>query len=350
MLHQAAMGDSRTASKRFVSRIHRMRMLGAVLCALPIASVLEERGAGAITWFLLALNAFVWPQVAHWFCLRSGDPVRAQFRCLSTDSLFGGVWIAAMALSTAPSALFVTMLTADKFAVGGSGLLWKSTLALLAGFIATWWLLGFPFDPAVSQRTQLACIPFLFIYAVALSFLTDRLGRKIKRQNQELERLARTDPATGLANKRYFRERAVEEMSRSRRSGRPVSLLLIDIDRFKKINDSYGHGMGDIALTDISQALHRHVRDVDLPARYGGDELALLLVDTDAGKAATVAERLRLEVSELEFPAEPGMRCSLSIGLAALVDEYQTVDQWIQAADMALYRAKAAGRNRVAYA
>lgn len=350
MPHYSTAEEFRARGLRFVRRVHRMRMAGTVLCALPIASVLQERAAGEALWILLGLNALAWPQLAHWICRRSGDPVGAQFRCLMLDSAFGGAWIAAMAVSAAPTAVFVTMLTADKIAAGGWGLVRRSSVALALGFALAWTAMGFPFAPEVSQRTLLACVPFLSVYAVALSVLTHRLGRRIANQNRELERLSRTDPIMQLPNRPYFETRALNELSRFRRSGHPATLLLIDIDHFKPINDRYGHGMGDMVLKRVADVLRTSVRDIDLPARYGGDEFAMLLVDTDANRAGQAAERLCAQVSELAFDAEPGLRCSLSIGLAELSRDYETLDQWIRAADAALYRAKAAGRNRVASA
>ena len=342
--------ELRAHDLRFVVRIHRMRMLGTALCALPIASVLQERSAHAGFWLLLALNTLLWPQVAAWLCRRATDPVAAEHRCLALDSAFGGAWIAAIAVSTAPAAVFVSMLTADKIAAGGWTLLRRSSMALLAGFAATWATLGFPFEPAVSQRTLLACIPFLFVYSVGLSILTHRLGRRISQQNRELERLTRTDPIMQLPNRRHFESRAQNELSRSQRTGQPVSLMLVDVDRFKQTNDHYGHGMGDVVLRRIADVLRQNVRDIDLPARYGGDEFAVLLVDSGIDFAEGVAERIRSQVAALDFDAEPGLSCSASIGVAELDRSLTTLEQWMQAADAALYRAKAAGRNRVAVA
>lgn len=327
-----------------------MRMLGTALCAFPIASVLQERSAPAGFWLLLALNTLLWPQIALWLCRRTRDPVAAQYRCLVLDSAFGGAWIAAIAVSTAPAAIFVTMLTADKIAAGGWALLRGSSAALLTGFAATWTALGFPFEPTVSQRTLLACVPFLFVYSVALSVLTHRLGRRIAQQNRELERLNRTDPVMQLPNRSHFESRARNELSRSQRTGQPVSLMLVDVDRFKQANDQYGHGMGDVVLKRFAEVLRQNVRDIDLPARYGGDEFAVLLVDSDIDHAEGVAERIRREVEAQHFDAEPGLRCSASIGVAELDRSMTTLELWIRAADAALYRAKAAGRNRVATA
>ncbi len=347
MPHYAISEELRARDLQFVTRIHRMRMLGTLLCALPIASVLAEASAPAPYWILLALNVVAWPHVATWACRRARDPAEAEFRCLAVDSAFGGAWIAAIALSTAPAAIFITMLTADKIVAGGWGLLRRSTIALVVGFGATWILLGFPFQPESSHRTLLLCFPFMFVYTVALSVLTHRLSRRILEQNKDLERLNRTDPVMQVPNRPHFESIATLELSRFHRSGRPASMLLIDVDHFKTINDRYGHGMGDIVLKRIATLLRENVRDVDVPARYGGDEFAVLLVDTDTPRALDIAERIRAEAEAQVFEAEPGLACSLSIGIAGISSEHTTLESWVRAADAALYRAKAAGRNRV---
>lgn len=348
--HDAIVEELRSRDLQFVRRIHHMRRLGTVLCMLPIASVLAEREAGAALWVLLAANVLLWPPLSLRVCLRARDPVRAEFRCLMLDSAFGGAWIAAMALSAAPSAVFVAMLTADKITAGGWPLAARCTAAGLAGFALAWTLLGFPYQPQSSHRTLLLCFPFLLVYALVLSLLTHRLMRRIFEQNRELARLSRTDPTMQLPNRPHFESIASRELARFRRYGRPASILLVDVDHFKTVNDRYGHGMGDVVLKGVAAVLRDNVRDVDLPARYGGDEFAVLLVDSDAATATASAERILRQVRALRFDAEPGLACTLSIGVAELSHDFASLEQWVQAADAALYRAKAAGRDRVAAA
>ena len=339
--------DLRPKGLRFVSRIHRMRMLGTLLCTLPIASVLLEQSASAVFWWLLAANAFLWPQLALWAGRRARDPVAAEFRSLALDSAFGGAWIAVMAASAGPAAVFVTLLTADKIAAGGVRLLARSTVALVAGFAVAWIALGLPFQPVSSTRTLLACLPFMFLYTVALSTLTSRLRGQVVRQNRELQRLARMDPVMQVPNRPYFEALATLELSRFHRSGRCASMLLVDVDHFKVVNDRHGHGMGDTVLKRIAAILRETVRDIDLPARYGGDEFAVLLVDSDRARALAVADRIRQQVSRQVFADHPGLVITLSIGVAEVAPDHTTLDAWVQAADDALYRAKAAGRNQV---
>lgn len=347
MSHYTQHQDPRRRGLRFVTRIHRMRMLGCALCTLPIGSVLQEGAAPVWAWGLLAINAFLWPQLALWLGRRSKDPVATEFRSLMLDSAFGGAWIAAMGVSAGPAAVFVTLLTADKIAAGGWRLATRSTLALLAGFAAAWMVLGFPFEPASSPRTLLACVPFMSVYTVALSTLTYRLREQVVRQNRELQLLARMDPVMQVANRPHFEAVAALELSRFHRSGRRAAMLLVDVDRFKVVNDRHGHGMGDAVLKRVAAILREEVCEVDLAARYGGDEFAVLLVDSDTPRALQVAERIRLRVAEQQFADGPDLAVSLSIGVAETIGDHATLDAWVQAADTALYRAKAAGRNQV---
>ena len=327
-----------------------MRMLGTVLCALPIASVLAERQAQPLFWILLVLNALAWPQLANCLSLRARDPTAAQFRCLVLDSAASGIWIAIMAVSAVPTLLFTTVATADKIAAGGWPLLRRSTIALAIGFGLTWSLLGFPFEPASSLRTQALSVPLLFVYPVVLSLVTYRLGRRIADQKRELQRLNRTDRTVQVSNRPYLEEMAAAELRHFHQSGRPASLLLLDIDRYNPINDRYGHGVGDIVLKRIAAVLRRNVRGADLPARYGGDEFAVLLVEADRARAVEVAERIRAEAERQTFDVDPALRCTLSIGVAQASERYDSLDGWVRAADAALYRAKDGGRNQVAAA
>jgi len=131
-------------------RIGWMRFVGNGLGALPIASIILERQADAAPWVLLLLNAIAWPALAMLLTRRAREPAAAQFRCMIVDSLFGGAWVAFMALSTVPSALFAALLVADKIAAGGIRLATRATLALVVGFAATWLALGLPYHPITS--------------------------------------------------------------------------------------------------------------------------------------------------------------------------------------------------------
>lgn len=187
--------------------------------------------------------------------------------------------------------------------------------------------------------------------AVVLEFQKAELERAnaaLERANARLEALATTDGLTGLLNQRVFGERLSEEFRRSRRYGEPLSLILLDVDRFKSYNDSFGHLAGNAVLRELAGVLRDYARETDLVARFGGEEFALILPHTEAGEAAALAERLR---SALEGRAWSGQYpITASLGVSELTPEMGDPDELVACADAAMYRAKAGGRNRVAVA
>lgn len=168
---------------------------------------------------------------------------------------------------------------------------------------------------------------------------------------KRLELLAATDPLTGLYNRRVFMERLDSELTRYRRYDRPASAILLDIDRFKSVNDAHGHEFGDRVLIELARLLRDGVRDgVDLPARIGGEEFAVLLPDTVSDSAAILAERLRAGFAALGFATPSGTQFyTASLGVAEF-GEGDDVTSLLRRADDALYRSKRQGRNRVSIA
>ena len=169
------------------------------------------------------------------------------------------------------------------------------------------------------------------------------------RARQELFALATKDALTGLRNRRYFLEGAETEFARARRHGRGFSLLIIDADHFKRINDTYGHAAGDRCLQGLAEVCNRSLREVDLIGRLGGEEFAVAMPEADLTTARLVAERLRQQIAENEVAGEEGpLSITVSIGVSSAVPEDKSLDQTLRRADQALYVAKNGGRNRVA--
>ena len=165
-----------------------------------------------------------------------------------------------------------------------------------------------------------------------------------------VERQAVTDDLTGLANLRAFTSILDRELERSRRFDTPLGLVMLDIDDFKQVNDSYGHQQGDAVLAQVASVLRGLSRDLDAPARYGGEELAVVLSQTDAEGAVLLAERMREAIEALKVPrigAGGSLSVTASFGVASVPDTAADRDSLIAAADAALYRAKRTGKNRV---
>ena len=172
----------------------------------------------------------------------------------------------------------------------------------------------------------------------------DAMNDRLRKQNEDLERLSTSDSLTGLYNRRYLTQRLSEELLRSYRHKGAFSVLIADVDEFKKYNDAFGHPAGDEVLKKVASILLSSTRSEDCTARYGGEEFAVLLTGTSGQVANEVAERIRARVESHQFA---GRKITLSIGIAEFPNDGETAEEVIANADEALYTAKRAGRNRV---
>ena len=174
----------------------------------------------------------------------------------------------------------------------------------------------------------------------------DNAYRELESTNARLKDFSFKDEVTGLYNRRFFSIRLEEEVSRYRRFDHPVSVVLLDLDAFKSVNDDLGHGAGDETLRGLAEILLRHSRGINVICRYGGDEFAVLLVETSKAGARLYADRIRYVFSSYQFAHR--RRVTASFGIASLPEDVApTADGLIRAADEALYAAKRAGKNRV---
>ncbi len=180
----------------------------------------------------------------------------------------------------------------------------------------------------------------------------DSMNKALEDQRQQLETLSRIDGLTGLLNRRHFDERLEAEFSRSTRYHAPLSCLLLDIDHFKNVNDTFGHPFGDHVIQQVSDVTRHVLRDVDVLARYGGEELVALLPETSFDEAMRAAERVRVGIAELSLKTtgNAGVKCTASIGVSTYPSHgIDSAHALIRLADQGLYQAKQSGRNRVGH-
>lgn len=202
------------------------------------------------------------------------------------------------------------------------------------------------YQPSAYTRTNVETIRALGSY-IAVALNNSRQSEELHKKAKELEVLSRTDPLTGLFNRRYIIEKMEEEHTRFRRYGKPFSLVIVDIDFFKRVNDAWGHDCGDFVLAEAARQIKRMLREQDCLARWGGEEFLILLPETDAAGAEVLADRLRASMEERVFEyRKKHISITLTMGICEYGDGL-TVDDAIMKADNALYEGKNRGRNCV---
>ena len=216
------------------------------------------------------------------------------------------------------------------------------------GYIAAFW----------GRQTSITdlIVPGIFFFGACFVWFSTFVALQTTfdvRRISDLEHETLTDPLTGVYNRRFMEQRLAEEVSKARRYCFQLSVLLFDLDRFKQINDRYGHQAGDQVLSEISTVVKQQLRDSDLLSRYGGEEFLVIAPNTGPAEAALLAERLRARIEANVFLRERkeangrGLNLTVSIGLASFDDDSATEETLIGTADRNLYRAKGEGRNRV---
>jgi diguanylate cyclase len=333
----------------FVQRIYPPRVFGMALAFPAVAVVLYQHEAPWHFWLFAAFNGFLWPHLAYLIASRATVPTRAEYRNLMADSVFAGVWVALLSFNILPALVILTMASLDNMTVGGWRLFMKGLLASLISTLACWGWVVFiwpEFTPRIepTMLTLIASAPLMVVFPLSISVINFRLSRRLARQREELERLSRTDGLSQLNNRKFWEASVYKEYERHKRSSSPLSLIMIDIDLFKQINDKYGHVAGDQVIREISDLFAESVRESDVVGRYGGEEFGLLLPETDLTGALNFGERLRLAVQALVVKPY-GIRCTISLGVAESNSEIKKYRELVERADQALYNAKRSGRN-----
>ncbi|MDA8138690.1 MAG: GGDEF domain-containing protein [Desulfobacteraceae bacterium] len=196
-------------------------------------------------------------------------------------------------------------------------------------------------SPSVTVDIWNAFMEFAFLLIITV------LGFIVKHQILRLEELSREDFLTGAANRRSFYQVAEMEMNRSQRFGSPFSVVYLDVDNFKAVNDTLGHSAGDLLLCEVAGAMHQHIRKIDTIARLGGDEFALLFPETDAGGARHMVEKTK-EIL-IELVARHGWPITFSMGVVTFTQPPGSVEEMLCFADKVMYSVKRQGKNSIAF-
>lgn len=331
----------------FARRIYLPRSIGLAIGCFSVMAAIYPLNLPTWVWGLLLINGFIWPHLAFQLSCRSIYPYRAERHNMLIDSLFGGFWAASMQFNPLPTVTILSMMIMNNVAVGGPKMLIRGLLAQLAGVLLSWLLFGAAFNPDTTAIQIYACLPMLTLYPFAVGMISYQLATKLAEHKRTLRALSRADSLTGLLNHGSWKDLLQISFQHCKQTHSTATLVLIDIDHFKRINDTHGHIVGDGVLRELSNELKDNLRVEDLAGRYGGDEFCVILPDRSLAQAQEIMERLSQLFSNYRHCDEPELRASLSIGLAAFRPEYQDASMWLNEADKALYIAKNTGRNKI---
>ena len=339
-------GRSRESSLRLVGRVYMPRVIGLGFAFVAVATFLYRDDAPLALWALLVLWGIIWPHVAHFWASVASDPFRCEIRNLYIDAFMIGFWVPVMSFNLVPSIAIVFMHLLSIISVLGLRAALLGLLTESAGIAVAVLLVGF--DPDLVSRLPhlVVSLPMLVLYPLFVGYNAYSLSLKLAGKQASLRKLSRIDGLTGLKNRMYWEEQVERTFALARRNGATASMVFLDVDHFKQINDNYGHGAGDDVLRKIALLLLECARETDLCGRYGGEEFCILLPDTNLENALELAERVRLRIAETVLHEEHDLKASVSLGVAEIRSSMNRYDQWLDLADKALYVAKKQGRNR----
>jgi len=348
---------------------HRNRSWCFVLLFAALGAHMLDRGAGPLAWSLLAVQFLLYPQLLYWRAMRADDPARAELNNMAIDTLLFGAWSAALAFPLWISFILFIGGVVNLTAFHGLRGFVRALVFMVLGATVTGVFTGFKLSPQTGWPATWLSMLCVSLFTVLIAEGAYTRARKLyqareqvrlreqdlSRQLEEIHLLqdqlkeqANRDPLTGLYNRRYMDAILARELSRCAREGQPLSVIMMDIDHFKKINDTHGHLAGDAVLVNLAALLESQARASDVVCRFGGEEFLLLLPNMAHDNALARAERWRVEFGQTSTQAGGRqVRATLSIGIASFPQHADAPSELIRYADMALYQAKAQGRNQV---
>ncbi|WP_259461733.1 diguanylate cyclase AdrA [Enterobacter sp. R1(2018)] len=339
--------DKHHSARRFARRVYLPRVIGLATGFFCVASVLVMQPLSGWWWLLLVANGFIWPHLAWQVADRAADPARAEIRNLLVDSLMGGVWIAAMGLNALPSALIVALMSMNNMGCGGVKLFLSGLALLVCACAITLGLIHIPLNLETMPSQVWICLPLLIIYPIYYGLVSYRTAIKLAEHKRRLMQLSTRDGMTGVYNRRHWEHLLHGEYENCQRYQRNATLLLIDIDHFKAINDTFGHDVGDEAIVAITEHLQLTLRITDVVGRFGGDEFGVIMSGTPQENAIQAMMRVREHLDTFRLPCAPQVSLQVSVGVAEFDHRMASYREWLKAADLALYKAKNAGRGRI---
>ena len=313
---------------------------------LPIAAVLASQPIAGGWWLFLVGWSFVWPHLAWQLASKAIDPLSREIYNLKADAILAGVWVGVMGVNVLPSTALLMMMCMNLMGAGGLRLFIAGMVLMVVSCLVTLQLTGITVAFRSAPLEWWFSLPVIVIYPLLFAWVSYQTATKLAEHKRRLQVMSMRDGMTGVYNRRHWEILLRNEFDNCRRYHRDATLLIIDIDHFKSINDTWGHDVGDEAIIALTRQLQMTLRGSDVIGRFGGDEFAVIMCGTPADNAIAAMSRVHERLNALRLPCAPQVILRISVGVEPLTTQIGHYREWLKSADMALYKAKNAGRNR----
>lgn len=338
--------DHQRSGLRFARRVRLPRAVGLGWMFLPIDAVLASQPIAGGWWLFLVGWSFVWPHLAWQLASKAIDPLSREIYNLKADAILAGVWVGVMGVNVLPSTALLMMMCMNLMGAGGLRLFIAGMVLMVVSCLVTLQLTGITVAFRSAPLEWWFSLPVIVIYPLLFAWVSYQTATKLAEHKRRLQVMSMRDGMTGVYNRRHWEILLRNEFDNCRRYHRDATLLIIDIDHFKSINDTWGHDVGDEAIIALTRQLQMTLRGSDVIGRFGGDEFAVIMCGTPADNAIAAMSRVHERLNALRLPCAPQVILRISVGVAPLTTQIGHYREWLKSADMALYKAKNAGRNR----
>ncbi|CBG87210.1 diguanylate cyclase AdrA [Citrobacter rodentium] len=338
--------DLQRSGLRFARRVRAPRAVALGGMFFPIAAALVTHPVAGGWWLLLVGWAFVWPHLAWQIASRAIDPRGQEFNNLKADAILAGMWVGLMGMNALPSAALLMIVSMNLMGAGGLRLSVIGLSMMAVACLVTLQLTGGSLILMSIPLVGWLTLPVMVIYPLLFARLSYQIATRLAEHKRRLQIMSSRDGMTGVYNRRHWEQLLRNEFELCRRQHRECTLLIIDIDHFKDINDTWGHDVGDEAIQALTRQLRTTLRSSDVIGRFGGDEFAVIMCGTPAESAIAAMSRVHEGLRALRLACAPQVILHISVGVAPLTPQFGHYREWLKSADLALYKAKNAGRNR----
>ena len=337
---------------RFARRVRLPRAVGLAGMFLPIASTLVSHPSPGWWWLLLVGWAFVWPHLAWQIASRAVDPLSREIYNLKTDAVLAGMWVGVMGVNALPSTAMLMIMCLNLMGAGGPRLFVAGLVLMVVSCLVTLELTGITVSFNSAPLEWWLSLPIIVIYPLLFGWVSYQTATKLAEHKRRLQVMSTRDGMTGVYNRRHWETMLRNEFDNCRRHNRDATLLIIDIDHFKSINDTWGHDVGDEAIVALTRQLQITLRGSDVIGRFGGDEFAVCvsyqafdeqgLLEFIGKKAQEICAGNRRTYTD----NAASVSITSSIGVAYAPDMGDSFTELYTQADCALYYSKANGKDQ----